>query len=125
MYKQKSKSTMNNQYQWHPICIQNNQSIEFIDTIHRLNQFKKDLCIRTSDYPREGFSETDNIYQINISNIYHPLHHVESYWNVDARNICNWWPSDDEMKKFDEYGWQISRLYICAESTIDTKEKTF
>ncbi len=101
-------------YQWHPIWTPNDHPewnlIEFKSVMNKLNQFKLDLCIRASDYPKNN-NDMNNIYEINIYSVYHPYKHVESYWNIDKLNIKNWWPSDDDIKQFQKYGWEISKLY--------------
>ncbi len=75
------------------------------DIMTILNDFKKNLSIRTSDYHREHYDKNNEYYEVSIYDANHPQHHVTSYGFVDISDKNSWWPNPDQIKLLNDNGY--------------------
>lgn len=83
-----------------------NRTTEFKEMMERLDLFRKECLERASDISRKN-NNIQEMYGISITNVAHPLHHVESFWFVDMTDSQDWFLNSDEIDKLLIYGFIV------------------
>lgn len=88
---------------WHP----NKDDIQFKEIIEIFNKFRSSLNENANDLPLNDLDNHSKLYEVNIYCEYQPLHHVESYWNVDIRKKNDWWLTNNQILSLKNYGFKL------------------